>query len=128
MNAGGLQQSLFVKPDVKLRQKRMAMASQNHVLVTVEAYPHRFTGDTRRQCGQCRGRGGLRFFAAKSPAHARTLDDDFFHGHMQNMRDSRLHLRWMLCGGSNKPRAILSWLRPGCLRFQIKMLLAAEFE
>src|SRR5688572_23152588 len=70
------QMPLLVKASLELREKWMPMAGERHVLVTIPAHTHRFAGVIRRERCQRGGRGGLRFLAAETAAHARTLHED----------------------------------------------------
>ena len=65
---------------LELRQKRMAMAGEHHVLIAIEPYPHRSTGVMRCECCERCGRSGLRFLPAETTAHARHLHHNFIRG------------------------------------------------
>ena len=129
MHLRGAQQiPSVIETDFELREKWMPMAGERHVLVAIETHAHRPSRVMCRQRGERGGRGGLRFLAAETAAHARHLHDDFVRGQMQNMRDDLLHFGRMLRGGSHEDRAILAALGPRRLRFQIKMFLSAKFK
>ena len=128
MNLRRAQQAVFVKTDIELRQKRMPMSGERHVLIAIKTHAHRLARVMRRQRGQRGGRGGLRFLPAKTAAHARHLDHDFVRRQMQQVGDDRLHLGWMLRGRNHQQRTILAAFRPRGLGFEIKMFLAAQLE
>src|ERR1051326_3404259 len=61
MNFGGEEMSLPVETNFELRQERMAMACDHHVLIAIEASTNGPPGVARGQRRQCGGGRGLEF-------------------------------------------------------------------
>src|SRR5687767_1454971 len=98
MNLCRAQQSLFIETHRELCKEGMTMPQEDHVLITIESHAHRFASVMSGQCRERRWRGGLRFLAAKTPAHARALYHDLVRRQFQHLRDDLLDLGRMLCG------------------------------
>src|SRR5262249_31701814 len=117
-----------VKADFKLSKKRMAMARDDHVLVTIESDSDCVASAARGQCGKSGGQCCLRFFSAGTPAASWTLDHDFVDWQVEDVRYNHLYFRRMLSGGSDKHGAVFARFRPRRLGLQIKMFLAAKVK
>ena len=107
-------------------EKRMTFPGDHHVLVAIQSNPNFATGLSRGERGECGDGRGLRFFSTKTAAHARTFHDHAVHRQAKHVRDDVLHFRWMLGRRTNEHRSILAALRPGRVRLEIKMILAAD--
>jgi hypothetical protein len=117
---------LRVEADVVVGQEIVTLARHDHVDVAIEAQLHRAAG---LQC-QKRGGGGdqarLALLAAKSAAHATTLNGDAVRAHVQGMRNDVLYFRRVLGRAVDQHRPIFLRNRYGDLAFKVEVILAAD--
>ena len=96
MDSRRKKQTATIKTNFEPRQKWMSMPGNDHVLIAIEADPHRFSGMSRSQRGQRGGQSRLGFFAPETTAHTRALDDDLVKRLVQHVGHYHLDLRRML--------------------------------
>ena len=122
------QPALIVVPRGELRIKGMALARDHHVQVPVQLNAHGLARFHGSQGNEGRERVTLHLLAAEPAPHAGRLDDNAVARRAQDLGDDGLDLRRMLRGGADEERALLPGLRPGRVRLQVEMLLAARAE
>ena len=106
----------------------MALARDHHVEVPVQLNAHGLARFHGSQGNEGRERVTLHLLAAEPAPHAGRLDDNAVARRAQDLGDDGLDLRRMLRGGADEERALLPDLRPGRVRLQVEMLLAARAE
>ena len=98
MNLRRKQQTIRIKTNFELREERMPMPGEHHVLIAIEPHTHRPARVMCRQRRERSRRGGLRFLATEAATHARHLHHYFIRRKMQHMRNNLLNFRRMLRG------------------------------
>ena len=103
----------------------MALAGDNHVVVTIEAKLHCLPGLERGNRGESGKQCGLRFLAAETAAHAPAFDAHLMAGATERVRYDVLHLGRVLGRRDHVNLPVFLGPRNGDLPFEIKMVLPA---
>ncbi|CAH0273417.1 hypothetical protein SRABI106_03105 [Rahnella aquatilis] len=107
-NVDTVNDAVIGKPYVIADMKRMALAGDQHVILTRQPHFCRTSGQMRRQRGKAGCTSGLRLFAAKTPAHASHINHDFVHRQIQHRGHQFLHFCRMLCRAVHQHRAVFA--------------------
>ena len=120
--------AMRVKSGFVIDDEVVPLAGDQHVIVTVGP---QFRSAAQTPGGQRRNRRelvGLGFLSAKAAAHAPHLDRHRVRRHAQHKRHHMLHFARMLRRRIDRDLVLLAGDGEGDLRFEIKMILAADFH
>ena len=106
----------------------MALAGEAHVIIFGVDKPHGPARVRGQQRGHHRRLGRLRFLAAKSAAHPLADHHHLIERNPQDLGDHLLHFGGMLRRGMDRHGLALAGDGDANHRFQIKMLLPADFQ
>ena len=104
----------------------MALAGDQHVVISIGAVLHRPAGGLRQQRGDTGKQRCLGLLAAKATAHATTLHHHPMRFDAQRMRHLVLHFARMLGGVVHQHLTVFARQGVGDLPFEIELLLSAD--
>ena len=103
----------------------MSFAGHDHIAIFIINDASRPPGHRCDECRHDRRNRRLRLLAAEPAAHSLALTNDLVHRQTERFGDNRLGFGRILCRRNDLDRARFAGYCDACLRFEVKLFLAA---